>query len=93
MPGIEPGAFHMQSERSTTELHPLSNPGYITQIFYGHYFISSYKIQIQGKVWCRYRYYSAMLHLELYDTDSYFWYLSRSNSITVERNSYVCTGT
>jgi predicted RNA methylase len=21
-PGIEPGAFHMQSERSTTELHP-----------------------------------------------------------------------
>jgi hypothetical protein len=24
MPGIEPGAFHMQSERSTTELHPLA---------------------------------------------------------------------
>jgi hypothetical protein len=23
MPGIEPGAFHMQSERSTSELHPL----------------------------------------------------------------------
>jgi hypothetical protein len=23
MQGIEPGAFHMQSERSTTELHPL----------------------------------------------------------------------
>ncbi|KNC21939.1 hypothetical protein FF38_12077 [Lucilia cuprina] len=23
MPGIEPGASHMQSERSTTELHPL----------------------------------------------------------------------
>jgi hypothetical protein len=22
MPGVEPGAFHMQSERSTTELHP-----------------------------------------------------------------------
>ena len=22
MPGIEPGTFHMQSERSTTELHP-----------------------------------------------------------------------
>ena len=22
MPGIEPGAFNMQSERSTTELHP-----------------------------------------------------------------------
>ena len=21
MPGIEPGAFHMQSERSTTEVH------------------------------------------------------------------------
>ena len=24
MPGIEPGAFHMQSERSTAELHPLA---------------------------------------------------------------------
>ena len=24
MPGIEPGAFHMQSERATTALHPLS---------------------------------------------------------------------
>ena len=24
MRGIEPRAFHMQSERSTTELHPLS---------------------------------------------------------------------
>ena len=24
MPGIEPGASHMQSVRSTTELHPLS---------------------------------------------------------------------
>ena len=23
MPGIEPGAFHMQSERATTALHPL----------------------------------------------------------------------
>ena len=23
MPGIEPGAFHMRSKRSTTELHPL----------------------------------------------------------------------
>ena len=22
-PGIEPGAFHMQSERATTALHPL----------------------------------------------------------------------
>ena len=22
MPGIEPGTFHMRSERSTTELHP-----------------------------------------------------------------------
>ena len=22
MPGIEPGAFHMQSERATTALHP-----------------------------------------------------------------------
>ena len=24
MPGIEPGAFHMRSERSTTEPHPLT---------------------------------------------------------------------
>ena len=24
MPGIEPGASHMQSVRSTTELHPLT---------------------------------------------------------------------
>ena len=23
MPGIEPGAFHMQSEHATTALHPL----------------------------------------------------------------------
>ena len=23
MPGIEPGAFHLQSERATTALHPL----------------------------------------------------------------------
>ena len=28
MRGIEPRAFHMQSERSTTELHPLSNELY-----------------------------------------------------------------
>ena len=26
MRGIEPRAFHMQSERSTTELHPLAYP-------------------------------------------------------------------
>ena len=25
MPGIEPGAFHMRSERSTTEPHPLTS--------------------------------------------------------------------
>ena len=25
MPGIEPRTFHMQSERSTTELHPLGS--------------------------------------------------------------------
>ena len=25
MPGIEPGAFHMQSERATTALHPLTD--------------------------------------------------------------------
>ena len=36
MPGIEPGAFHMQSERSTTELHPLnthSGQGGFSDIF------------------------------------------------------------
>ena len=27
MPGIEPGTFHMRSERSTTELHPLIGAG------------------------------------------------------------------
>ena len=26
MPGIEPGAFHMQSERATTALHPPADP-------------------------------------------------------------------
>ena len=31
MRGIEPRAFHMQSERSTTELHPLNMDD--TQIF------------------------------------------------------------
>ncbi len=30
MPGIEPGAFHMRSERSTTELHPLTWSFWIT---------------------------------------------------------------
>ena len=29
MPGIEPGAFHMQSERATTALHPLHNTGHM----------------------------------------------------------------
>ena len=29
MPGIEPGAFHMQSERSTTELHPLERSSFV----------------------------------------------------------------
>jgi hypothetical protein len=29
MPGFEPGTFHMQSEHSTTELHP---PWYITGV-------------------------------------------------------------
>ena len=39
MRGIEPRAFHMQSERSTTELHPpLDVPTSIfaTQSVYGH---------------------------------------------------------
>ena len=29
MPGIEPGAFHMQSERATTALHPLLNIAFL----------------------------------------------------------------
>ncbi len=33
MPGIEPGAFHMQSERSTTELHPLMYIDYSVSIY------------------------------------------------------------
>ncbi len=33
MPGIEPGAFHMQSERSTTELHPLDNTRVVKHLF------------------------------------------------------------
>ena len=44
MPGIEPGASHMQSERSTTELHPLSI--WISPIFPSLY---SYFIFIQSK--------------------------------------------
>ena len=28
MPGFEPGAFHMRSERATTALHPRLNNGY-----------------------------------------------------------------
>ena len=34
MPGIEPGAFHMQSERSTTEPHPPHMWINITIVFY-----------------------------------------------------------
>jgi hypothetical protein len=34
MPGIEPGAFHMQSERSTTELHPLTTRNYNSSLNY-----------------------------------------------------------
>ena len=34
MPGIEPGAFHMQSERSTAELHPhlMTRPAWTNEI-------------------------------------------------------------
>jgi hypothetical protein len=43
MPGIEPGAFHMQSERSTTELHPLDDTVpkvlVLTQTFQKNYII------------------------------------------------------
>ena len=34
MPGIEPGAFHMQSERSTTELHPRRKESHLYYIDY-----------------------------------------------------------
>ena len=33
MPGIEPGAFHMQSERATTALHPRLARQWINKIF------------------------------------------------------------
>ena len=35
MPGIEPGAFHMQSERATTALHPLIK-NYLDNLFVFH---------------------------------------------------------
>ena len=34
MPGIEPGAFHMQSERSTTEPHPRCYPFAFAKAYY-----------------------------------------------------------
>ena len=34
MRGIEPRAFHMQSERSTTELHPRRSPGTLFKIYF-----------------------------------------------------------
>ena len=42
MPGIEPGAFHMQSERATTALHPLPN-NYTRQINNDHVERISYR--------------------------------------------------
>jgi len=42
MPGIEPGAFHMQSERSTTELHPHLKIHVIYQFNY-----TCYRIELQ----------------------------------------------
>ena len=42
MPGIEPGAFHMQSERATTALHALPN-NYTTQINKDHVERISYR--------------------------------------------------
>ena len=33
MRGIEPRAFHMQSERSTTELHPLAYPSLLFVLY------------------------------------------------------------
>ena len=36
MPGIEPGAFHMQSERSTAELHPQSGRLAQFNVAHGH---------------------------------------------------------
>ena len=44
MPGIEPGAFHMQSERSTAELHPRStthlSPQYFTDFYRQSFYVS-----------------------------------------------------
>ena len=40
MPGIEPGAFHMQSERATTALHPLIM-----------YYVEIYVLQCQVNNW------------------------------------------
>jgi hypothetical protein len=39
MPGIEPGTFHMQSERSTTELHPQIGYVIIIDEFYCNLYI------------------------------------------------------
>ena len=33
MPGFEPGTFHMRSERSTTELHPLSFSTFVSTMW------------------------------------------------------------
>ena len=33
MPGIEPGAFHMQSERATTALHPHEQSGQLIVLY------------------------------------------------------------
>ena len=41
MPGIEPGASHMRSERSTTELHPQSGEVLVITLFKGRLTYSS----------------------------------------------------
>ena len=42
MPGIEPGAFHMQSERATTALHPLTQYFYCNRCLWIIFTISSH---------------------------------------------------
>ena len=37
MPGIEPGAFHMRSERSTTEPHPLTSKSMVWETTNPHF--------------------------------------------------------
>jgi hypothetical protein len=71
MPGIEPGAFHMQSERSTTELHPLPIPDMFSIDFLRRS-PTGYRFKVKYDTGTSLRCYI----LSGTDTDSYFLYLS-----------------